>query len=242
MTLCVIPARYASTRLPAKPLAMVEGRPLVMWAYDAACRSGAFETVLVATDDPRIVDAVVQHGGTAVLTSPNHQRGTDRVWEVARQRDDRFIVNLQGDEPEVPIELLRSFVATLHERVDSNSVLTCVSEAPVEQMGNPNVVKVVLNRRGEALYFSRCAVPHGARTVFTRHTGIYGFCRESLERFCSFEEGILERSEKLEQLRALENGMVIHCLSHAHEFCGIDTPRDLEEFRQRARDLRLSLE
>jgi 3-deoxy-manno-octulosonate cytidylyltransferase (CMP-KDO synthetase) len=152
------------------------------------------------------------------------------------------VVNLQGDEPEIPGALLRDFASTLVARVDDNAVLTCVSRAPAAQADNPNVVKVALNRRNEALYFSRSTIPHGLGDTFVKHTGIYGFSRASLGRFCAFEPGVLEQCEKLEQLRALENGMVIHCLFHSHEFHGIDTPEDLESFRRRAQDLRPPLE
>jgi 3-deoxy-manno-octulosonate cytidylyltransferase (CMP-KDO synthetase) len=233
--ICIIPARYGSTRLPAKALIEVSGVPLVMWAYRAAADSGVFGEVTVATDDQRIVDAVEQHGGTAVMTSPDHERGSDRAFEAAGATDHRFVVNLQGDEPEIPPELLATFVANLKVLVDDNSLLTCVSHAPAEQIGDPNTVKVVLNARGEALYFSRAPIPysHGEATAFMKHTGIYGFTREGLGRYCGFGPGRLERTEKLEQLRALENGMTIHCLYHTHASNGIDTPADLEAFRRR---------
>jgi 3-deoxy-D-manno-octulosonate cytidylyltransferase len=235
--LCVIPARYGSTRLPVKPLVEIAGVPLVCWVYRAAERSGAFAEVLVATDDARIRQAVERHGGRAAMTSPDHLRGTDRVWEAARSRPQRYVVNLQGDEPEVPGALLNAFVAELRSRVDGRGMLTCVSRAPRAQIDNPNVVKVVLNGRDEALYFSRAPIPHdaaGGSLTFVKHTGIYGFTRESLERFCSSPPGVLEQIEKLEQLRALENGMTVHCLFHEHETSGIDTPEDLEAFRRRA--------
>ena len=234
--LCVIPARYGSTRLPVKPLVEVAGLPLVCWVQRAAERSGAFAEVLVATDDARIKQAVERHGGRAVMTSPDHPRGTDRVWEAARSRPQRYVVNLQGDEPEVPESLLRAFVAELRVRVGDTGMLTCVSRAPRSQIASPNVVKVVLNSRDEALYFSRAAIPHdaaGGAATFVKHTGIYGFTRAGLERFCSYPPGVLEQIEKLEQLRALENGMTIHCLFHEHEAAGIDTPEDLEAFRRR---------
>lgn len=233
--LCVIPARYGSTRLPAKPLIEVEGVPLVMWTCTAARDSGAFAEIAVATDDTRIADAVTRHGGLAVMTSSDHERGSDRVYEVASSRSHRYVVNLQGDEPEMSPTLLARFVSELCTRVDDNSLLTCVSRVPVDDMDNPNVVKVVLNRRDEALYFSRSPIPfQRERTApYVKHTGLYGFTTEGLRRFCEFGPGDLERAESLEQLRALENGMTIHCLFHDHPSHGIDTQADLDAFRAR---------
>jgi 3-deoxy-D-manno-octulosonate cytidylyltransferase len=234
--LCVIPARYGSTRLPAKALIEVAGLPLVMWVCRAAEKAGCFDTVLVATDDERIAAAVGQHGGRAVMTRRDHERGTDRVFEAAQSTSHPYIVNLQGDEPETPAALLQAFARELVARVDDNSLLTCVSHAPAREMANPNVVKVALNCRDEALYFSRAPIPYGATgddATFVKHAGIYGFSRASLGRFCGFPPGRLERQEKLEQLRALENGMAVHCMFHDHQPKGIDTQADLDAFRNR---------
>jgi 3-deoxy-manno-octulosonate cytidylyltransferase (CMP-KDO synthetase) len=232
--LCVIPARYASTRLPGKPLADIGGKPLIMWALDSAVASGAFAEVCVATDDERIFDAVTSRGGLAEMTSVNHQRGTDRVNEVAQRRHFRHVVNLQGDEPELPGGLLRDFCKSLIDKINDNCLLTSVSNATIEHKNNPNVVKAVLNNREEALYFSRAPIPYdatGNNAGWYRHTGIYGFTKGGLARFCSFSQGILERCEQLEQLRALENGMTIACLIADATIQGIDTPADLERFR-----------
>lgn len=235
--LCVIPARYGSSRFPGKPLACAAGTPLVMWAYRRALESGVFGRVCVATDDTRVMDAVRQHGGDAVMTSPDHRTGTDRVCEVARGADCDFVVNLQGDEPDVPLGLLRSFVGGL-SLIDSNSLLTCVADATIEQMSDPNVVKVVVDREGAALYFSRAPIPFdraGGRGGALMHVGIYGFTRDGLVRFCSFPSGRLEQTEMLEQLRALEYGMKIRCLTTTYLGKGIDTPADLEAFERLAR-------
>jgi 3-deoxy-manno-octulosonate cytidylyltransferase (CMP-KDO synthetase) len=234
--LCVIPARYGSTRLPAKALAEVRGVPLVMWTFNAARRSGAFDRVLVATDDKRIADTVERSGGEAVMTSAEHHSGTDRVLEAAGHTKHPYVVNLQADEPEVPGDLLVSFSRTLLQRAGPNSLLTCVTAALPEEVGDPDTVKVVMNGRGQALYFSRAAIPHarpGRSSEYVKHTGIYGFTRESLTRFCALPPGKLERAEGLEQLRALENGMVIHCMLHSFPTFGIDTPEDLARFRER---------
>ena len=236
--LCVIPARYGSTRLPGKPLAEINGLPLVMWAYNSAGDSGVFDKVIVATDDARISDAVTKHGGRAVMTSPDHARGTDRIYEVARNEKCGFVVNLQGDEPQVPNDVLRRFADCLKKECDDNTLLTMASHATISETGNPNAVKVVLNAAGDALYFSRSPIPYdtgknGAGGAFLKHKGMYGFTKGGLRRYCSFPEGELERRESLEQLRALEHGMKIRCIVIDFESSGIDTPEDLAAFRAR---------
>jgi 3-deoxy-manno-octulosonate cytidylyltransferase (CMP-KDO synthetase) len=236
--LCVIPARYGSTRLPGKPLLEINGLPLVMWVYTRAKRARCFDKIIVATDDRRIRDVVERHGGLAVMTSPDHKSGTDRVFEVARKEKHRFIVNLQGDEPEISAKLLRRFAAALLQ-LNNNSLLTTVSYATIRNVENPNVVKAVLDAEGNALYFSRSVIPFDRRKKgsknFLRPTGIYGYTRRGLGRYCAFPEGTLERRESLEQLRALEFGMSIRCLVYDFTSSGIDTPQDLAAFRRRSK-------
>jgi len=235
--LCVIPARYASTRLPGKPLCLVRDMPLIMWAYNGAVAAKVFDAVCVATDDLRIHETVRRFGGVSCMTSGSHASGTDRVAEAAGKFDFRYIVNLQGDEPCTPPDLLAKFAANL-DKLDDNSLLTCVSNATIKDKENPNVVKVVCTSNGEALYFSRAPIPYdrdgrGHKGILV-HGGMYGFTAQSLKRFCSFPEGILEKREKLEQLRALENGMRIVCLMTDYAYgSGIDTPEDLTAFRKR---------
>jgi len=233
-TLCVIPARYASTRLPAKPLCEIAGKPMIVWVYERAVKSGAFDSVVVATDHKEIVAAVEKFGGNALMTSPDHPRGTDRVFEVVNKIRCKFVVNLQGDEPTVPAAILKEF-STEVKKIDDNSLLTIASHATIEDRVNPNVVKVVLNQYHKALYFSRSPIPYdrdntGAKML--KHKGIYGFSSESLKKFCSFPQGELEKAESLEQLRALEYGMEIRCMIQDFESVGIDTPEDLELFRR----------
>jgi 3-deoxy-manno-octulosonate cytidylyltransferase (CMP-KDO synthetase) len=232
--LCVIPARYGSTRLPGKPLAEISGLPLVMWAYNSAVKAGVFDAVIVATDDTRILDTVKKHGGSAMMTSPDHKRGTDRIYEVVQKTPSGFVVNLQGDEPQMPAEVLTRFVGDL-KNCDGNTLLTIASHATIKEAANPSVVKVVLNAKGEALYFSRSSIPFDTQAAGTvlKHKGIYGFTRGGLQRYCSFPEGELERRESLEQLRALEYGMKIRCIVRDFESAGIDTPEDLAGFRER---------
>jgi 3-deoxy-manno-octulosonate cytidylyltransferase (CMP-KDO synthetase) len=234
-TLCVIPARYASTRLPAKPLCEINGLPLVMWVYKRACESGAFDNVIVATDDHRIQTIVEQFNGQSIMTSPDHPRGTDRIFEVIQHVDCKHVVNLQGDEPDIPVEIIQDFSKEV-KKIDDNSLLTIVSHATIEDRVNPNCVKAVLNINNEALYFSRSPIPYdrdniGGTTL--KHKGIYGFSKNSLIRFCKYPQGNLEKLESLEQLRALEYGMKIKCLIRNFESSGIDTPEDLELFRKR---------
>ena len=230
---CIIPARYGSTRLPGKPLLLIKGLPLIMWAYNRACESEAFDEVLIATDDDRIMESVSKHGGRAVMTLATHVSGTDRIHEVSQRIKSPYLVNLQGDEPMMPVSVLRDFASAVVE-LDTFSLLTCVSHAKIEDMKNPNVVKAVMAANGNALYFSRSCIPFERDTCLTKrykHNGIYGFSRESLERFCGFPAGDLERIEKLEQLRALENGMSIRCLVRDYESVSIDTREDLAAFK-----------
>lgn len=230
---CIIPARYASTRLPAKPLAEICGKPLIVWAVDRARSCNAFAEVIVATDDERIVRVVTQHGGVAVMTASTHESGTDRVNEAASLIDCSHIVNLQGDEPNVPPDLLRQFAREL-ENNDDFTLLTAISNATMEEKENRNVVKVVIDRSSRALYFSRAPIPvdrDGTDQPSLKHYGIYGYTRAGLARFCGFAQGDLEKREKLEQLRALENGMSIRCLFTDYSWRGVDTPEDLMRVR-----------
>lgn len=233
-TLCVIPARYASTRLAAKPLCEIDGKPLIMWVYERAVASGAFDRVVVATDHDAIFSAVKDAHGDVIMTSPDHPRGTDRVFEVVQKIPCDFVVNLQGDEPDVPVEILTDFSSEV-KKLNDNSLLTIASHATIEESNNHNVVKVVLDRFQNALYFSRSGIPYDRDAVgatLLRHKGIYGFSSESLEKFCSFPQGELEKAESLEQLRALEYGMTIRCLVRDFDSIGIDTQNDLELFRR----------
>ena len=232
--LCVIPARFGSTRLPGKPLIKVGGKPLVMWTYDRAVASGVFEKVCVATDDVRVLDEVVRYGGHAVMTSSAHASGTDRVLEAASAENYGFVVNLQGDEPLIAPDVL-GMLADNARSLNDASLLTCVCRAAPEDKDNPNVVKVVINAQREALYFSRSPIPFdrdGTGGGLLKHCGIYAFTRNSLARFCALPRGVLEEREKLEQLRALEHGMSIKCLMCDYDGLSVDTPEDVALFRK----------
>jgi 3-deoxy-manno-octulosonate cytidylyltransferase (CMP-KDO synthetase) len=230
--LAVIPARYASTRFPGKPLAPILGKPMIQWVVEGAARVRGVQAVLVATDDERIRSAVEAFGGRAVLTSPACPSGTDRVWEAAREWRGDVIVNLQGDEPALESEAVEALL-DLMESDPALSMGTLV--APLEcreDYDNPDVVKVVLGEEGRCLYFSRSPVPHLRDAPFPgtrlyRHVGVYAYRRAFLEVFTGWSEGALEKLERLEQLRALERGVVIRAAVVAWRGCGVDRPEDV---------------
>ncbi|NIM20348.1 MAG: 3-deoxy-manno-octulosonate cytidylyltransferase [Candidatus Latescibacteria bacterium] len=232
----VLPARYDSTRFPGKPLALVSGRPLIEWVFHAAARIKGARQVIVATDSPRILDAVKKFGGKVVLTSSEHRTGTDRVAEVAEQLDCEYIVNLQGDELIFPEGLVEKMVSQLINCPDTDIVTACHPIRRKKDLDNPNHVKVVIDASGKALYFSRSAIPHGAEKdggskklfIAYRHIGIYAFRRSSLIEFASLPPTPLEISEGLEQLRALENGMEIRVVLSPKPTVGVDLPADIK--------------
>jgi len=225
----VLPARYASTRFPGKPLAPIGGRPLIEWVYRRAQAIRGAAELVVATDDERIARAVERFGGRAVMTSADHATGTDRVAEVAAGLDVDVVVNLQGDEPVFEPAMIEEMVAALGR----DGKLDIVTAAhPIEdeaQWRNPNAVKVVVGADRRALYFSRAPIPHGAPAgMWLRHVGVYAFRKTALLRFTALEPTPLERSERLEQLRALENGMTIGVVTVARATFGVDVPDDIK--------------
>lgn len=245
----VIPARFASSRLPGKPLAELEGKPMIQWVVEAAQRSQA-AAVVVATDDARILDAVRGFGGEAVMTSPDHVSGTDRVAEAAAGLGWPVIVNVQGDEPFLEPALIDLVAAPL--LADPAIPMSTLAHplADAGELFNPNVVKVVCDRAGFGLYFSRAPVPFdrdrfapgggladgAAPEGVLRHVGVYGFRADFLQRFARLEPTPLERLERLEQLRALEHGHAIRVVvSRLAVQGGVDAPEDLERARRTAR-------
>ncbi len=233
----VIPARYASTRLPAKPLHPIAGKPLIQHVWERCARARGIETVIVATDDMRIADAAFAFGAEVAMTSPKHRSGTDRVAEVAKKlRGFSHVINVQGDEPLVdPVvvaKLAKSMVADRKiEMITSASVF-----APDDDLTNPNMVKVVLDRESNGLYFSRSPIPYvrgdGVRPSFYRHQGIYGYTTKFLLQFVKWKPGILEQAESLEQLRALENGAKIRVVLAKDAAVSVDTPEDVVAFER----------
>ena len=226
----VIPARFGSTRFPGKVLAKLDGKPIVQWVWEAARRSKA-DSVVVATDDTKVRDAVEGFGGKAVMTAVSHPSGSDRIWEAIQSLDADIIVNVQGDEPLMPPEVINSLIGAMSSKPAPDMATVVVPCNREEIKDNPNLVKAVVGADGFALYFSRAMIPFlregGAETEVYRHWGIYAYTRDALKRFVSLPEGKLERCEKLEQLRALENGMRIKVISTDFQSIGIDTPEDL---------------
>ncbi|MCQ2280637.1 MAG: 3-deoxy-manno-octulosonate cytidylyltransferase [Bacteroidales bacterium] len=229
----VIPARYASTRFPGKPLALIHGKPMVQWVFERACQAG-LQRVVVATDDERIRSAVEQFGGQAVMTSPHHQSGTERCAEVAESlclADDDVVINIQGDEPYIrpeAINLLASQFQNPHVGIATLAKEFLSEENPQ----NPNMVKVVCSQSGRALYFSRSAIPYFRNQEvaprFFKHIGIYAYRYEILKKIVKLPVSTLENAEKLEQLRWLDNDFEIYVRTCDYESIAIDTPEDLE--------------
>jgi 3-deoxy-manno-octulosonate cytidylyltransferase (CMP-KDO synthetase) len=236
----VIPARWASVRFPGKPLARLAGKPMLQHVWERCVESGAFSRVLVATDDERIADAARGFGAEVRMTSTQCATGTDRVAEVARALPDvRAWVNVQGDEPLIAPQALALLCRNLLD--PQVEMATLVRPLDETERANPNVVKAVLSMRGTALYFSRADIPHardgGAAPKRWAHVGLYGYRRDILLRLAALSPTPLEKAESLEQLRALENGIALHCQVTSYRGLGVDTPEDLaraEQMLQRA--------
>ena len=229
--LCVIPARYASTRLPGKPLSMIAGKPMIQHVYERACQAQLPDEVVVATDNELVEKAVLDFGGKAVMTSPDHPSGTDRLAEVALMYPDvDVIVNVQGDEPMIPPEVIDRLAEAFNSDADLN-MATMKVVMDEEDYENPAAVKVVTDQQGYALYFSRSLMPYPRNKpegfkVF-KHVGIYAYRRNFLLKYAALAPTLLEKAESLEQLRALENGYKIKVLESDFQGIGVDTPEDL---------------
>lgn len=234
----VIPARYGSTRLPGKPLLAETGKCLIQHVHERALAVTGVASVIVATDDARIADVVRGFGGTVVMTRADCPTGTDRVAEAVRGRTEPFVINIQGDEPEIPPAAIEEVLAALVRNPDVPMATAVAPLADPADLARPQVVKVVTDARGRALYFSRAAIPHvrdpfdSSRpgTPYLRHIGIYGFRREFLGTFVRLPEGRLERLERLEQLRAIEAGYPIQTATVEYTGVSIDTPEDYARF------------
>ena len=235
----IIPARYASTRFPGKPLALLAGKPMIRHVYEKAAASCA-GIVAVATDDRRIADAVEAFGGVAVMTSPAHPSGTDRIAEALTKLGGEYdlVVNVQGDEPLIPTSVIDELIGVMRS-ADAPPMATVAVPGDRDTMTENNV-KVVFGADGNALYFSRSMIPFlrkgGVECGVWLHWGIYAYRRSALEKFVALPPGKLENAEKLEQLRALENGIAIRVVTSNLRSIGVDTPEDLAaaELRLRA--------
>lgn len=237
--IAIIPARYASTRFPAKPLAILGGKPIVQHVYEAVAK--VVERVVVATDDERIYNTVCNFGGEAVMTSSEHRSGTDRCAEAYARLDCKadIVINVQGDEPFISQQQIETLIRCFEKKdIDIATLVKPFSaEDSIEVLENPNSPKVVLNEKGEAIYFSRSVVPYLRdiersewlnKHTFYKHIGIYAFRANTLEDITHLSQSMLEKAEKLEQLRWLENGYKIGVGITDIETIGIDTPEDLQ--------------
>ena len=243
----VIPARYGSSRFPGKPIAMLGSKPIVQHVYEQAAACRAVSEVVVATDDRRILETVLQFGGQAVLAMGDFRSGTDRVAAVARLRSGQIILNLQGDEIPVDPDLLTDLIEPF---VESGAEMGTLKRAlhTTEDLQNPAVVKVVTDRHGRALYFSRAPIPlvrddssrQAVKGLHYIHLGVYIYTRETLLRLTDLPTGMLEDSEKLEQLRALDHGITIQVWETGHESLRVDTPADATSAGERLRRLTLN--
>lgn len=233
----IIPARYASTRFPGKPLALINGKPMVQWVYERV-QSSEVRDLAVATDDERIADCVCGFGGKVVMTSPDHASGTDRCGEAAtamQPYDNDVVINIQGDEPLISPKEIHLLASAFEDR--SVQIATLVNPFQDEELlRNPNVVKVVKAKNGNVLYFSRLPIPYLRENAappknYFRHIGIYAYRYGVLKQIVQLPTSELENSEKLEQLRWLENGYTIRALECDYQGIGVDTPEDLVRMR-----------
>ena len=235
-TAIIIPARYGSSRLEGKPLLKVTGKPVIQWVYEKALQAKLADMIIVATDDDRIYNAVKAFGGEGEMTSKKHKCGSDRIREVVdRHHEISFIVNLQGDEPLIKPSAIDAVARNVQEdeKADISTLIRVLKEE--NEINNPNLVKCVIDKNNYALYFSRSKIPFERNPIcgnFYGHLGIYGYKREALIKMTSLEQTQLEKTESLEQLRALENGMKIKTSVVDFVPVGIDTADDLEKFRQ----------
>ena len=225
----VIPARYGSTRFPGKPLFKIAGKPLLQHVWERCGKARGITAIIVATDDMRIAEAAFDFGAEVSMTSPKHRSGTDRCAEVAKRlRGFTHIINVQGDEPLIDPALISRLAKTLTADKDIDMITAANAFGSDEDAGNPNAVKVVLDREGNALYFSRSVIPfpRAGSPQYLRHQGIYGYSAKFLLQFVKWKPGALEQCEQLEQLRALENGARIRVLLTKSASLGVDAPED----------------
>jgi 3-deoxy-manno-octulosonate cytidylyltransferase (CMP-KDO synthetase) len=240
--LAVIPARYASTRFPGKPLAPIAGRPMIQHVVERVRQAQTVTRVVVATDDERIRAAVAEFGGEAVMTRSDHRSGTDRVAEVSAHIAADVYVNVQGDEPLIAPETIDAIVSAMLEDESVQVATPCIEIAEANDIMDPNIVKVVLDFDGNALYFSRAPIPWvrdssaGLAVSHWKHLGLYAFRHSALVEYPTLPPGQLEPIEQLEQLRWLENGFRIRVVETAHDAVSVDVPADAERVEKLIRE------
>lgn len=233
-TAIIIPARYDSTRLPGKPLIEIRGKTIIQWVWEKASLSKLAHEVIIATDNEKIFNAAQKFGAKVEMTNSSHQSGSDRIAEIAKKRADLdIIVNVQGDEPLIAPDSIDASINCLISDINTD-ISTLIREiSDGDEISNPNIVKVVTDIKGKALYFSRAAIPYERNTGearFFAHIGLYAYRRDALLKMTKLHQSSLEKAESLEQLRALQNGMTINTVEVDYKPIGIDTPQDVEEF------------
>jgi len=222
----IIPARWGSTRFPGKALHLIAGKPLLRHVWERCRRAKKLDKLIIATDDFRIAEAAFDWGAEVAMTSPNHASGTDRIAEVAKKlKQFAHVVNVQGDEPLIDPKLVDRLVREMQRDKKLEMITAAHPFQDARDADSPHQVKVVLDQKGRALYFSRAAIP-ASGSLYFRHQGIYGYTRDLLLRFVRWKTSALERAESLEQLRALENGVRIRVVMTGSGSPGVDTPED----------------
>lgn len=239
----VIPARYGSTRFPGKPLAELQGKPIIQWVYET-CKKANCGEVIIATEDERITSAAASFGAKAVMTSADCQSGTDRIYQATKGLGADYVINVQGDEPFVQPETIKAVVELVKNDDKTDISTACMPVTDADIINNPNHVKAVLAKDMRALYFSRSPIPYkrektpeSEKAPYYLHCGIYGYKIKALEQFVKLPVSPLENLEKLEQLRALEAGMTIKSALINKAGPAIDTPADLERAKEFAKNL-----
>ncbi len=235
----VIPARYNSKRLPGKPLIDINGKPMIQRVYEQASKSRYIDFVLVATDDVRISRKVFHFGGEFVMTSKKHKSGTDRIFEAVKNIDCDIVVNIQGDEPYInPAEIDKSIKPLIFDKKLNVSTL-CYEIKNKHEIEDPDVVKVILDKDNYAIYFSRLPIPYNRnkreKAKYYKHIGLYVYRKEFLVQYIKMKQSMLEKSEKLEQLRIIENGEKIKVIMTKHDSISIDTVNDLKKINTKKR-------
>lgn len=228
--IAIIPARYQSSRFPGKPLAIVNGKPMIQWVYEQTKKVVLIKDVYVATDDKRIFDTVVSFGGQAIMTG-DCSCGTDRIFEASKDMDADIIVNVQGDEPMIRPQMIEEVLSAFEEE---NVLMSTLKKRidDQEDIDNPNVVKVITDTSNDAIYFSRYPIPYKRNDLdeykVYKHVGMYAYKKDFLKTFVNLPKSFLEKSESLEQLRCLENGFKIRVIETNGETIGVDTPEQLK--------------
>lgn len=233
--LCVIPARYSSSRFPGKPLANILKKPMIQWVYERVSNVEKIDKVIVATDDKRIYDCVNEFGGEAILTGA-HNCGTNRIAEAVKRIDEDFdiILNIQGDEPMIKKEMIEDLISTFE---DTNVYMATLKKEinSIKDINNPNIAKLITDKNDDAIYFSRSTIPYnrdGVDVKYCKHIGVYGYKKSFLLKIANMEQTNLEISEQLEQLRVIENGFKIRVKETKYESIGVDLPEHIKKVEE----------